>query len=146
MKRVSRRREEADAEYYRAPSSLMERPRRECHHLARAGQCGLPRRHLPQRQINVHRFQVRRRRPSNNGLTSGRHRFGRIAHHHRRCQQQQQERYQFKEKPEDQIAPLLSVSSIAVSRRGRSWRRRRRWSNGNSVRILDSSSVSWRHQ
>lgn len=151
MKRVSRGREEADAEHYRAPSSLMERPRRECHHLARAGQCGSPRRHLPQRQVNVHRSQVHHRRPSNNGLASGRHRFGRVVpqqqhhhYHHRRYQQQPEQRCQthqvdLRSSPQrteesvDQPAPLVSVSSIA-GRRGRSWRRRRRWS-------IDSSSV-----
>lgn len=158
MKRVSRGREEADAEHYRAPSSLMERPRRECHHLARAGQCGLPRRHLSQRQVSVHRFQVHRRRPSNDGLASGRHRFGRVVpqhHYHRRCQQQQQQQQsqqrhqtyrvehspQRIEVPEDQPAPLVSVSRI-VGRRGRSWRRRRRWSVGNSSISVNRIIVS----
>lgn len=151
MKRVSRGREEADAEHYRAPSSLMERPRRECHHLARAGQCGLPRRHLLQRlqrQVRVHR--VHRRRLSNDGLASERRRFGRVVshqrHYHHRCQQQQ--RYQTHKKdrcsierieePGDQLARLVAVSSVVGSRRGRSWRRRRRWSIG-SVRIIGGS-------
>lgn len=159
MKRVSRGREEADAEHYRAPSSLMERPRRECHHLARAGQCGLPRRHLLQRQVRVHRFQVHRRRLSNDGLASGRHRFGRIVpqrHYHHRCQQQQQEqRYQTHKKdcssqrieePGDQLTQQVSVSSIVGSRRGRSWRRRRRWSIGNSSARIIGGNVTWRRQ
>lgn len=150
MKRVSRGLEEADAEHYRAPSSLMERPRRECHHLARAGQCGLPRRHLPQRQISVRRFQIHRRRPSNDGLASGRHQFGRVVPQ-RRCQQQQQRQQTHEENPSpqqigDQLARLLSVSSIVGSRRGRSWRRRRRWSigNGNIVRINSNGVISRR--
>lgn len=149
MKRVSRGREEADAEHYRAPSSLMERPRRECHHLARAGQCGLPRRHSPQRQVSVHRFQIHRRRPSNDGLASGRHRIGRVVPQ-RRCQQQQQQRQQTHEEDrspqriEDQLAQL--VSSIVGSRRGRSWRRRRRWSIGNSDSVRSSSGVTSRRQ
>lgn len=151
---MSRGREEADAEHYRAPSSLMERPRRECHHLARAGQCGLPRRHLPQRQVSVHRFQIHRRRSSNDGLASGRHRFGRVVPQRRCQQQQQQQRQQTHEEDrspqriEDQLARLVSVSSIVGSRRGRSWRRRRRWSfgNSNSVRINSSGVISRRQR
>lgn len=164
MKRVSRGREEADAEHYRAPSSLMERPRRECHHLARAGQCGLPRRHLRlQRQVRVHRFQVHRRRLSNDGLASERHRFGRVVpqqrHYHHCCQQQQQQQQRYQthikkdrssieriEEPGDQLARLVSVSSVVGSRRGRSWRRRRRWSSIGSVRIRGGISVTWRRQ
>lgn len=105
MKRVSRGREEADAEHYRASSSLMERPCRECHHLARAGQCGSTRRHLLPRvnqftisssnntittttRISIHRVQAHREL-SNNGLASGQHRrFCRLVvpHHHPRQQ------------------------------------------------------------
>lgn len=108
MKRVSRGREEADAEHYRASSSLMERPCRECHHLARAGQCGSTRRHLLPRvnqftisssnnnttttttRISIHRVQAHREL-SNNGLASGQHRrFCRLVvpHHHPRQKQQ----------------------------------------------------------
>lgn len=117
MKRVSRGREEADAEHYRASSSLMERPCRECHHLARAGQCGSTRRHLLPRVSQlianssssnssdnndnnraitsitsaVHRVQAHQE-PSNNGLASGqqRRRLCRIVvrHHHPRQKQQ----------------------------------------------------------
>lgn len=107
MKRVSQGREEADAEHYRASSSLMERPCRECHHLARAGQCGSTRRYLLPRvnQLiisssnsnnntirisSIHRVQDHRE-PSNNGLASGqRRRLYRfvVPHHHPRQKQQ----------------------------------------------------------
>lgn len=106
MKRVSRGREEADAEHYRAPSSLMERPCRECHHLARAGQCGSTRRQsLPQLKelivssisssISIHRVQAQRE-PSNNGLASGHRRLCRFAvpHRHHQDHQEQEERKQ----------------------------------------------------
>lgn len=158
MKRVLRGREEADAEHYQAPSPLMERSHRECHHLARAGQCGLPRRHLSQRQISVHRVQIYRRRSLNNGLASGRHRFGRVVvpqYHHRYQQQQQRQRQETHqedcspkriEKSGDQPAWLVSVLSIG-SRRGRSWRRRRRWSiSSSSVRIFGSSVICRRQR
>jgi len=155
MKRVSRGREEADAEHYQAPSSLMERSRRECYHLARAGQCELPRRHLSQRQISVHWVQIHRRRLSNDGLASGRYRFGRVVvpqyRHHRYQQQQRQQTHQEDCSPQrnevsgDQPAWLVPVLNIG-SRRGRSWRRRRRWSiSSNRVRIF-GSGVIWRRQ
>lgn len=101
MKRVSRGREEADAEFYRASSSLMERPCRECHHLARAGQCGSTRRHsLPRvsqliinsNSISSALLQLQdHREPSNNGLANGQRcrlcRFV-VPHHHPRQKQQ----------------------------------------------------------
>ena len=101
MKRVSRGREEADAEFHRASSSLMERPCRECHHLARAGQCGSTRRHsLPRvsqliinsNSISSALLQLQdHREPSNNGLANGQRcrlcRFV-VPHHHPRQKQQ----------------------------------------------------------
>ncbi|XP_043490829.1 LOW QUALITY PROTEIN: protein sprouty, partial [Polistes fuscatus] len=170
MKRVSRGRGEADAEYYRVPSLLMERPRRECHHLARAGLCVLRQQRSNNNNTNssssnnnsnsssVQRlfFQVveghqHRRTVFNNGL-AGRRPYLRRVHHWRAGEEKSQfyrvcseEETEFVNSTDSKSYNIndktTSTSWRIVGRTRRSWRRRRRRSTLLVIRDINKGTV-----